>query len=93
MPWRSHRLAEKASWTVDIYDSGPAAPSIFGLALADERLFVAGSEGELRVVSADDGRLLTQRPIPAPLWDGLAIAYGRLYLSTADGRLLCLGAK
>ena len=26
-----------------------------------------------------------------PLWDGMAIADGRLYVSTADGKLLCLG--
>jgi hypothetical protein len=42
-------------------------------------------------LSAKDGKQIAQRSIPAPLWDGMAIADGRLYVSTVDGTLPCLG--
>ena len=45
----------------------------------------------LREVAAADGRTLSEIPLDArPAWDGLAAAGGRLYLSTADGRVVCL---
>lgn len=43
------------------------------------------------MVSADDGTTLAQRQLPPPLWDGMAIAEGRLFYTTADGQLLCIG--
>ncbi len=95
MPWRSYRLAEKAEWLIDVFDKRPAGQPegqvIAAMVLAADQLWIAGSDGDLRVLSAEDGRQITQRSIPAPLWDGMAIADGRLYLSTADGKLLCLG--
>jgi hypothetical protein len=49
--------------------------------------------GVLRLVAADDGRTLAERRLDAPpVWDGLAVAGGCVYLSLADGRVLCLGA-
>ena len=39
------------------------------------------------------GKSLSEASVPAPSWDGLALAQGNLYLTTADGRLLCLGDK
>jgi outer membrane protein assembly factor BamB len=92
-PTRSRRLAEKAKWTVDVFDQKTNDQTIEAMVLAGDRLFLAGSKGELRIVSADDGELLAERELPAPLWDGMAVAGGRLYVSTADGRLLCLGGK
>jgi hypothetical protein len=91
MPWRSHRLAEKASWQVDVFDKETGAPSIDAMVLAADRLLVAGSDGELRVLSSADGKQLSKQTLPAPLWDGMAVARGRLYYASRDGRLLCLG--
>jgi outer membrane protein assembly factor BamB len=91
MPWRSHRLAEKAAWRVAVFEEANSAPSIDAMLLAGERLLLAGSTGELRVLSTVDGKQLAQASLPAPLWDGMAVAHGRLYYSTRDGRLLCLG--
>ena len=54
---------------------------------------IAGSQGKLRVLSAADGKPLAERDLPAPLWDGMAVAHGRLFVSTADGKLLCLGQR
>ena len=43
--------------------------------------------------SIDDGRLLWEHELPAPpIFDGLAVADGNIYLTTADRQLLCFGA-
>ena len=91
MPWRSHRLAEKAAWQTDVFGEKTNDPSISAVALAGDRLFVAGSNGDVRVVATSDGQQIAKQTLPAPLWDGMAIAHGRLYYATQDGRLLCLG--
>lgn len=52
--------------------------------------FEGHREGKLLVFSAQSGETLAEYDLPAaPIWDGLAIADGRLYLTTADGRLRC----
>jgi outer membrane protein assembly factor BamB len=92
MPWRSHRLAEKASWRMDVFDKTDNAPTVDAIVLAGKQLLVAGSDGDLRIVSTDDGKQVARRSLPAPLWDGMAVAGGRLYYCTRDGQLLCLGS-
>jgi len=91
MPWRSHRLAEKASWQARVFEKETGDPSIDAMVLAGGRLLIAGSDGDLQVLSAADGRQIGRQALPAPLWDGMAVARGRLYYSTRQGRLLCLG--
>lgn len=51
-----------------------------------------GKQGALLCVfSADTGKKLSEYKIPAvPVWDGMIAAYGQLYISTQDGRLLCM---
>jgi hypothetical protein len=50
--------------------------------------------GLIQVLSADDGATLAEHRLDAPpVFDGLAAASGRLYLSTTDGRVLCLAGK
>lgn len=80
-----NRIAEKTSWTA------PYPGWIEAMALAGDTLAFYAA-GKLRLVSARDGRPLRELDAPKPVWDGLAAANGRLYLSTADGRLMCLGA-
>ena len=91
MPWRSHRLAEKAAWQVDVFEKAPGVASIDAMVLAGQQLLVAGSDGNLRVLSTTDGKQIAERALPAPLWDGMAVAGGRLYYVSADGQLFCLG--
>ncbi len=52
---------------------------------------VDGRKGAiLQVVTAADGQRVAQYRLPAPpVWDGMAAANGRLYLSTTDGRVRC----
>jgi len=47
--------------------------------------------GVLRAVSAGDGRRLAEYKLDAPpVYNGLAAAAGRLYLSTVDGKIVCM---
>lgn len=90
-PWRSYRLAEKATWRVDPFGEKNNVPTVDAMLLAGDRLFVAGSNGDLRVLSSTDGKPITKQSLPSPLWDGMAVAQGRLYYCTRDGQVLCLG--
>jgi len=50
--------------------------------------------GILWVASASTGEKLAQYKLDAPpAWDGLAAANGLLFLSLADGRVMCMGPK
>jgi len=51
-----------------------------------------GKRGALLwVVATDDGKRLAEYKLDAlPIFDGLSAAAGRLYLSTQDGRVLCM---
>jgi outer membrane protein assembly factor BamB len=47
--------------------------------------------GLLAVLAATDGKSPTQYELPAPpVWDGMAAASGRLFISTTDGGVLCM---
>lgn len=89
--WRSQRLAEKAAWTRKVIE-GESSATIDALSLAGERLYLADSSGRLAVVRAEDGRVVAEKSIPQPLWDGMAVACGRLFVTSSDGQLLCIGA-
>lgn len=65
------------------------------LAFANEPEARANFEGRkgvhLRIVNAADGETVSECELPAmPVFDGLAAAGGRLYLSTLDGKVICL---
>ena len=46
----------------------------------------------LRAISAADGKTLAEHKLDAPpVFDGMIAALGRLYISTADGRVVCIG--
>jgi outer membrane protein assembly factor BamB len=50
--------------------------------------------GILWAASAKDGSKLAQYKLDAaPAWDAMAAADGRLYISTADGKITCLAGK
>jgi hypothetical protein len=64
-------------------------------ALADEVAALAGKKGAcLWAVSVKDGKKLTEAKLESPpVFDGLIAAGNRLYCSTMDGRVICLGGK
>jgi outer membrane protein assembly factor BamB len=96
---RSDVLAAKATWQVQVFDEKPDsptnqkpdAPTIVAMVLAHERLYLASSSGHLQVRSIADGSLLAEQALPQIVWDGMAIAADRLYVSTRDGQVVCLG--
>jgi hypothetical protein len=48
--------------------------------------------GLLWAVSTADGQRLSELPLASPpVFDGMAAAAGRLYISTQDGSVVCLG--
>ncbi len=52
----------------------------------------SGAEGRIEVVSSANGKALGNLPLDAPpVWDGMAAAGGRLFVSTRDGAIVCLG--
>jgi len=89
---RNERLARKAKWTLDAVPA-PKGPGIAALVLAGDTAFAADKAGRLRAFAIADGKKLAERNLPAPVWDGLAAAHGRLYLSTQSGDLICVGKK
>ena len=47
--------------------------------------------GVLAVFAASDGKKLAEYHLPAPpVWDGLAAAGGRLFISTEGGTVVCM---
>ena len=102
-PFRSYRVAEGAKWTVDPFASAEvkAKPfkageqiynDIHAMALdSSGHLYAVHKDGRLKVFDAGSGEVLGEREVPAPMWDGLAIANGKLYLTTLAGELICLG--
>jgi hypothetical protein len=50
------------------------------------------SGGRLLAVSTPEGEILADCPIQSiPTWDGMAAAYGCLFYSTLDGKVVCMG--
>ena len=64
------------------------------LAPDDPLAYIEGRRGaKLLVLNADTGEQAAEIELEAPpVWDGMAVAYGRLYMATGDGKLLCLAA-
>ena len=63
--------------------------------LADQDAALLGRDGGiLRVVSAQDGTTVNELKVDfLPVWDSLIAANGRLFVSTTDGRVVCLSDK
>ena len=70
-------------------------PKIIQQKLLRQDKALKGAEGGvLLAVSASNGKTLARMMVDAlPTWDGLVAAQGRLYLSTTDGRVICMGPK
>jgi hypothetical protein len=64
---------------------------------AGDTLVIAGGDvkgGFLKTLSARRGAALGEQPLGAsPVWDGLAVAGGRLYAALENGTVVCLGGR
>jgi len=107
-PYRSDRLAEKATWKVNpwVDSTDPKVlltpttvegqtqlqNKLYGMVMdSQNHLYVVHQDGSLKVINTTDGSTLSESKVPAPIWDGLALAEGKLFLSTAAGQLVCIG--
>ena len=102
-PYRTYRIAEGAKWTQDPFTDPDAEKTevkkgtqrhnvIHAMVLAsDDTLYVVHQDGRLKALSTTDGYIVRETQVPTPAWDGLAIAENRLYLTTQNGELVCLG--
>lgn len=61
--------------------------------LREQEATLNGERGaKLLAISMQNGKLLHELVLHAPpVWDGIAIANGRVYVATIDGRILCFG--
>lgn len=80
-----------AKWATGGDDPKQAAAR--AMLVAGGNLFTVTPKGVLTVHSADDGTKLAEKKLGEIVWDGLAAANGRLYVSTAEGKVMCLGSK
>lgn len=91
--WRTDRLAKNTKWSAAAFSGDAPGQAIAALVLAGEQLLAAGSQGGLTSLAAEDGQVLGRTELPPPVWDGLATAAGRLFVSTLDGQVVCLGRE
>ena len=88
---RSQRLARGAKWSVEVLPSAAGGTGIAAMVLAGNTLLVADSQGSLMAMDAEDGTILARHELPSPVWDGMAAAAGRVFLTTSDGQVVCVG--
>jgi len=72
---------------------------LFGAGWKDsEKIFAKNPYSEndsvLQVISTADGKMLREYSLEAePVFDGMAAAYGRLYLAMKNGKILCMAEQ
>jgi len=79
----------------DVLIFGGMSADSFGNPLAPATPERAGEKrGFMRVVSCRDGRTVREMPTASPpVWDGMAVAAGRLFIPCADGSVICLSGR
>jgi len=83
-------MVRGAKWVTSNVTEKPVS----GMVLADDKCFVVDESGALQTFATADGKLLARHELAAPpIWDGLAAAYGQLYVATSDGNLVCLAKR
>ena len=93
------RDADKPTWSVSVpirvHGMVLAGDVIFAAGPAADKLEDAGARGALLLaLSAVDGSVLARYSLAAPpVFDGMAAAGGRLYLSLEGGDLLCMAGE
>ena len=75
---------EKAMW-------GRSDEEVYHKKMAEQAEALEGKQGALLwAVSKEDGQKLSELRLSAlPVWDGMAIANGRLFLAMSDGAVVC----
>jgi len=63
--------------------------------LAEQDAALSGARGAvLRLVAAETGKTIREIKLDAPpVWDGMAVAGGRVFIATIDGRIVSFGPR
>jgi len=89
---RKGRAAQK-KWRIEVIKD----IRINGLAIANEHVVVAGAlpvGGQVQLIDKASGRQIAALKLDsAPIYDGLAVADGKVFVALEDGRVLCLGNR
>ena len=69
-------------------------PAVLPLLEAQEAALEGAGGGMLLAVTTADGSTQAEYSLESlPVWDGLAVANGRLLLATTDGRVICMASE
>ena len=92
-PWAASDSPDELLKLTPVEEKGRQMENkIYGIVMDNaNRTYVVHKNGELKVINTEDGTTISESKVPAPMWDGLALAQGRLFLSTVDGQLVCIG--
>ncbi len=91
-PWTDSSDPKKLLEPTTIEGKKQMENKLYGMVMdSQDRLYVVHQDGTLKVINTKDGSTISESKVPAPMWDGLALADGKLFLSTADGQLVCIG--
>jgi outer membrane protein assembly factor BamB len=68
---------------------------VSALLVAGPVVVVGGAGGEVCTFSSADGKAIQQDNLlgGSPVWDGMAAAWERVYVSTQNGKVVCLGRR
>ncbi|GAB6166070.1 hypothetical protein JCM19992_20700 [Thermostilla marina] len=91
--WRCERLAEKATWRRDLFDAEQDSVKVDALTLTGNRIMAGTTDGNLLILDRESGDTVSSLPIESPVWDGIAVAEGRVFYVSQSGRLFCLSAE
>jgi len=62
--------------------------------IATMKIAISSTKSTSYAVSATDGKKLTELKLESlPVWDGMSVADGKLYLTTLNGEIICLSEK
>ena len=69
-------------------------PEIYKDLAAEDAALDGKAGGSLLAVKTDKGEIAGELKLDSPpVWDGMAIAHGRLYVASVDGKVTCYGRK
>jgi hypothetical protein len=72
----------------------PFHPEVVAKKAEQDAAYQGDSGATFMALSADSGESLFELDLTAPpVWDGMAVADGRVYVTTMDGAVVCLGGE
>jgi hypothetical protein len=72
----------------------PFDPEVRTKITAQDDAYEGKGGAVLMALAATDGKTLCELDLPAPpVWDGMAVTEGRLYMATVEGKVVCMGER